>query len=148
MNIDKVQKNLMSLRLELCEVLKDSDPDAYYRLRELILDSEEILSGHSGEEKPKQDAAEFSLEDSEAFDESKLFEMNCCIPNMCNVIAPTGEAIDIRIADGQLKISINTNTPDTPFVKTDEWEKNRFQQPENKIFYQRISLPASTRNGV
>lgn len=149
--ITELQKKLMQLRLELRDVLKDSNPEDYYRIRELVIESEEILSRHSEEEIPeeeipKQNSTEFLLEDTKAFDESKLFDMNCCIPNMCNVIAPTGEAIDIRIADGQLKISINTNTPDTPVVRTEEWEKNRFCQPERRIFYHRISLPASTRD--
>ena len=96
--ITELQKKLMQLRLELRDVLKDSNPEDYYRIRELVIESEEILSRHSEEEIPeeeipKQNQTEFLLEDTKAFDESKLFDMNCCIPNMCNVIAPTGEAI-------------------------------------------------------
>ena len=123
-----------------------SNPEDYYRIRELVIESEEILSRHSEEEIPKQNSTEFLLEDTKAFDESRLFDMSTSIPNMCVVVAPTGEAIDIRIADGQLKISINTNIPDTPVVRTEEWEKNRSCQPERRIFYHRISLPASTRD--
>lgn len=111
-------------------------------VKEMIRDEEDDA------ELTQESEIEYKIEDKKLFDESKLFNMNCCLPNMCVVIAPTGEAIDIRIADGQLKISINTNTPDTPVVKTEEWEKNRFHQPEGRIYYQKISLPASTRNGV
>jgi hypothetical protein len=149
MNITDIQKKLLELRLDLRDTLKETGPVDYYRLREMIVEIEEMIADFVSEkplwQKPVPDS---SVSETPTFDVSKLFDMSTSIPNMCVVVAPTGEAIDIRIADGQLKISINTNIPDTPVTKTEEWRENKFCQPENKIFYQRISIPASTRNGL
>lgn len=80
-------------------------------------------------------------------DKSLLFETVCLTKNMTVVVAPTGEAIDLRIIDGKLQITINTDTPDTPFSYTEEWDRNKYQKnPKEKIYYHRISLPAATRN--
>jgi hypothetical protein len=77
---------------------------------------------------------------------SKMFEIACEVPNMCVVVAPTGESIDIRIRDGKLMIMVNTDTPDTPVSYTEEWDRNKYQNdPKEKIFYHRISLPVSKR---
>ena len=77
---------------------------------------------------------------------SKMFEIACEMPNMCVVVAPTGESIDIRIRDGKLMIMVNTDNPDTPVSYTEEWDRNKYQNdPKEKIFYHRISLPASKR---
>jgi hypothetical protein len=77
---------------------------------------------------------------------SKMFEIACEVPNMCVVVAPTGESIDIRIRDGKLMIMVNTDTSDTPVSYTEEWDRNKYQNdPKEKIFYHRISLPVSKR---
>jgi hypothetical protein len=75
-----------------------------------------------------------------------MFEIACTVPNMCVVVSPTGESIDIRIKDGKLHIMINTDTPETPVSYTEEWERNKYQKdPKEKIYYHRISLPVSKR---
>jgi hypothetical protein len=77
---------------------------------------------------------------------SKFFETVCIVPNMTALVAPTGESIDIRIRDGKLLIVVNTDSPETPFSYTEEWERNKYQtNPKDKIYYQRISLPCSKR---
>ena len=80
--------------------------------------------------------------------ESKnMFEMACAVPNMCVLVSPTGESIDIRIKDGHLHIMINSDTEKTPVSYTEEWYRNQYQKdPKEKIYYHRISLPSSNRN--
>jgi hypothetical protein len=80
--------------------------------------------------------------------ESKnMFEIACAVPNMCVLVSPTGESIDIRIKDGHLHIMINSDTEKTPVSYTEEWYRNQYQKdPKEKIYYHRISLPSSNRN--
>jgi hypothetical protein len=85
---------------------------------------------------------------NEKSSESKnMFEIACAVPNMCVLVSPTGESIDIRIKDGHLHIMINSDTEKTPVSYTEEWYRNQYQKdPKEKIYYHRISLPSSNRN--
>ena len=132
---------LTRLSLALRDLLKEERPEDYYRLREMILDAEGELAPA-----PREEASQASAPPAEAPPSDNLFEMICCLPNMCVVSAPTGENIDIRVRDGRLHISVNTNAPEPPACETTEFPKNRFFPERERIYYHRVSLQASTRN--
>ncbi|NCA14194.1 MAG: hypothetical protein EBS89_08695 [Proteobacteria bacterium] len=131
---------LTELRLALIDLLKKERPKDYYRLREMIFAlGEEIASLRRNADAPREAPREEMAD-------PRLFEMTCRLPNMCVVSAPTGENIDIRIADGQLRISVNTNAPTPPACETTEYPRNRFFPERERIYYHKVSLQASTRN--
>lgn len=141
--------NLKQLRDQTChklvpDYLENRDQIVRLLERAYTFGWRDAMDRQAGKGLPSKCTEDEEPKGVKSMDDDKFFEMAASLPGFTSLNAPNGETIEIRYIDGNLRISVTTETKAEPVVVVEEDKHNA--RKELKLYTYRTILPAMRKD--